>query len=407
MDAAQNSTSPRPVSRGLKPVIGFIGIDSLYLVVEYPHEDLFKRWSAPLSDFSDPKLHDGIAFDGLVLRRGGLGYKLSVWDGDARLYLTDRVNDNLVETPSEGHGMGVMLQLGPQWLRQFGEHQGLIAPNIMKRNIEGQLMLYGLGAPDEYPVRINRMDLTIDLVGLDLQALSLDEWRDCWVGYARPKGMHFCSRTGDIEGFTVGTSQGSVRFKIYDKVAEARKLAHYGFWRSVWGLGGPEEADDAEEIPVARFEWSVRCYHARFLNLRYLQDLTFDRFLALLNYVSLRWGRLCQPQGDEDHKADWPLAPVWLLLRDLVDEWSLHYDQLAAREYVFDPDIKAEYLRFVTGALAGLQVRVGYEKGKDGPVSMAQALSYLHGEGHTMDEIGQRAVRKWEVFSRLARRSGG
>jgi hypothetical protein len=43
MDAVTDSTNPRPVSRGSKPVIGFTGIDCLYLVVEYPHEDLTLR----------------------------------------------------------------------------------------------------------------------------------------------------------------------------------------------------------------------------------------------------------------------------------------------------------------------------------------------------------------------------
>lgn len=400
---AQN---PRPVSRGLKPVIGFIGIDSLYLVVEYPHADIFERWSVAVKDFADPKLHEGIAYEGLVLRRGGLGYKLSVWDGDARLLITDRVNDKLEDTPSEGHGMGVMLQLGPQWLRQFGEHEGLFAENRLKRNIAGQLMLFGMEAPEKHRARINRMDLTIDLLGLDVQSLSLDEWRANWVGYAKPKGMYFCAKTGAIEGFAVGTSQGSVRFKVYDKVAEARRLGKYGFWRSVWGLPKPEEGQDLPEVPVARFEWSVRCYQARFANLRYLEDLRFDRFVALLNYVSLKWGRLCVPRGDEDHKANWPLAPVWALLRELVDDWSLHDERVAVREYVFDPDIKEEYLRFVSGTLAGLQVRVGFDRGKDGPASLAQVLSYLHQEGHTMEEIAERAARKWEVFSGLARRSG-
>ena len=78
------------------------------------------NWAQGVSDLGDPKLYEGIPFDGMVLKRGAQGYKLSVWDGDARLFLTDRVADKLQGTKHAGQGMGVMLQLGPKWLKQHG-----------------------------------------------------------------------------------------------------------------------------------------------------------------------------------------------------------------------------------------------------------------------------------------------
>lgn len=400
--AANAAQNPRTVSRGFKPEIGFIGIDSLYLVMEYPHVDIFERWSAPITDFQDPRLFDGIEYDDMVLRRGGLGYKLSIWDGDARLFVTDWVNDKL-EGAKAGHGMGVMLQLGPMWLRQFGE---VFEEKRLLTNIFGQLMLYGIRDPEQYPIRLNRMDLTIDLLGVDVESLPFHEWEKQWVGYAKQRHLFFKSKSGAKEGFVVGTSQGSVRFKVYDKVDESRKRGKSRFWRSVWGLPAPEDTnEETTDIPVARFEWTVKCYHARFAKLRYVTDFTFERFLGLLNYVTLKWGRLCVPQPDEDHKTNWPLAPLWAELRSQIDEWSGNYAEAAEREYVFEPDIKDEYLRFVTGTLAGLLTRYGFEEGKDGPISLARALSLLHQEGYTMADIDEKAREKWKVFAKLARRS--
>lgn len=386
---------PRPVSRGLKLQLLFLGIDSLYLVIEYPHADLFEQWSAAVKDLADPRLHEGIAYEGLVLRRGGLGYKLSVWDGDARLFLTDRVNDTLADTPSAGHGMGAMLQLGPKWLRRFGD---VVTDKALKANVLGQLLLFGMQHPEQYPIRLNRMDLTADVRGLKVGDLPVHTWREQWVGYARPRSAHFAPRTGAVEGLAVGSSEGSVRFKVYDKVAESWKDGDYGFWCSVWGVPEGGHGD------VARFEWSVRCYDARFARLRYLSDLTFERFVALLNYVSLKWGRLCIPQPGDQTPTRWPLAPLWAELRRLIEGWSLQYAEVARRDYDFEPDVKEEYLRFVTGTLAGLQVRVGYERGQGGPASLAQALSFLHREGHTVGEMELKARKKWQVFARLAGR---
>lgn len=45
MDAAQNSTNPRLVSRGPNLQVGYVGLDGLYLVIEYPHADLYRAWA--------------------------------------------------------------------------------------------------------------------------------------------------------------------------------------------------------------------------------------------------------------------------------------------------------------------------------------------------------------------------
>ncbi len=385
------ATTPRTVLRGVKHQLVNLWMDSLYLVVEYPHEDLFGIWAAGVGDLSDPRLYTGLPYEGNILKRGAQGYKLSVWDDDARLFLTNRVNDRLEGTKHEGEGMGVMLQLGPKWLRSYGEP---FAEKTLRENVLGQLMLFGMRDPGQYPIRINRLDIALDVLGLDVESFSLDEWRRQWVGYAKPRNFHLSQRSGELTGISVGSRKGNVCFTVYDKVVESERDGDSRFWRSVWGVG---EDDD---IAVTRFEWSFRPYQAGFPGMRYLSEYTFEGFLGLLNYASQIWGRLCIPGEDANHKSRWALAPLWEELRAFIDEWSVHYEDTIRPHYEMKPDITARYLSSAAGWLAGLQARVGIEQGARGPASLAQALSFLYGEGYTFEDINRKAAQKWEVFSK-------
>jgi hypothetical protein len=187
-----------------------------------------------------------------------------------------------------------------------------------------------------------------------------------------------------------------VCFTVYDKVTESQQDGDSRFWRSVWGVG------EDDEIAVTRFEWSFRPYQAQFPNLRYLSDYTFEGLLGLLNYATVKWGRLCIPQEDRNHASRWVLAPLWEEIRAFIDDWSSNYEQYVRPSYELKPDLNPTYLNSAAGWLAGLQARVGIEKGKDGPASLALVLSFLHGEGHTIEEIDCKAAKKWAVFSKLA-----
>ncbi|MCD4686853.1 MAG: hypothetical protein K8S97_13055, partial [Anaerolineae bacterium] len=348
---------------------------------------------AGVQDLHDKRLHEGIPFEHYVLKHGANGYKLSVWDGDARLFVTDQVDDKLLDTASAGQGMGIMLQLGPKWLHT---HAAVWEEKRLIHNILGQLFYFGIKEPWKYRVRINRMDIALDVLRLDLGGFSVDEWLQGWVGYAKPRNFHFDGRSGQMTGFNVGSYKGNVSLKVYDKVTESEKRGTSGFWRSVWDVGA------LDPVPVTRFEWSVRCHKARFANMRYLSEFTWDGFLGILNYVTVKWGSLKVPQGDENHKSRWPLHPLWFELRNFIDWYSVHYEDMLRPSYELRPDVSDAYLNALSGWLAGLQARIGVEKGKDGPASLAQALAYLYHEGHTPDEIYERAGEKWEVLSRLA-----
>lgn len=384
-----SSHTPPTVSRGVSLQLAYLGLDSLYLVVEYPSEDVFKFWASEIAyDLDNPDLFQGVPYGDFLIRRGALGYSLSAWDGDARLFLTDRVSDN------GGRGMGLMLQLGPKWLTQFGD---IVAPNGFRQNIEAQLRYFHVKDPLDYPVRINRLDLNADLLGLRIADFSIDDWRDQWVGYSKLSNVFFSRRTGVLEGLSVGSSTGAVRFKAYDKVAESLTRQNEAFWRAVWGV----EPD--AEIDVTRFEWTFKCFQGGFQGMRYLSEMTFEGVLDLLNYATLKWGRLCVPQPDTN-SARWPLAPLWVELRSLIDAWTWDYDGIAERVYEHSPDITYAYKKNLLGHLAGLQARVSLVKGKEGPVSVKDALGYLEACGDmTAEGMHKKANNKLQVLARLAK----
>jgi hypothetical protein len=86
----------------------------------------------------------------------------------------------------------------------------------------------------------------------------------------------------------------------------------------------------------------------------------------------------------------------------MIDEWSIHYPDIARREYIFTPDIKDSYLRSAVGWVAGLQARLGVELDKAGAASLGDMLLFLEEQEYTVDDIQRKADAKWRVYSKLA-----
>lgn len=105
-----------------------------------------------------------------------------------------------------------MLQVGPKWLRKYGD---IVTPQALQKHVLAQLKLFNVTEPERYPTRLNRLDIALDVVGLRVADLSIDEWRQGWVGFARKKSFYDSSATGQLEGFAIGSSEGVVRFKVY------------------------------------------------------------------------------------------------------------------------------------------------------------------------------------------------
>lgn len=387
VNVESSNTAPRPVSRGASLHAGFLGIDSLYLVLEYPRRDVFDFWLSAVGSLDNQDLWDGIVFEDFVIKKGAQGYQLAIWQGDARLFITDRVTETLAMTAQPKQGMGVMLQLGPTWLRAYGDQSYL----SLIENVLAQFKVFLIADPENYFCRLNRLDIALDVIGLQVASFSVDDWRNGWVGYAHKKHFYDSTSSGGLEGFAVGTSSGTVRFKVYDKVAESQKRNSNGFWRSVWGL------DENDPRDVARFEWSIFPFKGHFGGLRYLTDLSLETLLDLLNYVSLKWGRLCIPQADQN-KARWELAPLWIEVRRMIEEWSFNYQGVAKRSYDYRPDLNEGYINSVSGWIAGFMARVGIEHGSESPADVADALKLLNSNYKSLSD---KAQEKMAVLSRL------
>jgi hypothetical protein len=109
---------PHPVTRGRnvqKEIMnGIIHLDTLYLIVKYPYLDVFKKWFQQIEGIDYRMLKEGIASGDFVIRNGSSCYKYSLWQHDARIFLTDQVDEKV----GDGNGSGVWVQLGPKFIIQ-------------------------------------------------------------------------------------------------------------------------------------------------------------------------------------------------------------------------------------------------------------------------------------------------
>ncbi|QPC82065.1 hypothetical protein G4Y79_20630 [Phototrophicus methaneseepsis] len=389
--------NPRTVSRGLKVQPLHIGLDSLYLLIEYPHIDLFHYWKSTTSQASSLRLRNGIVHEDFVIRGGVLGYKLTIWDGDARLLITDRVEETLIATHHAGEGMGAMLQLGPKWLMKHGNFS---SSNELITNIHVQLKKFKISSPQDYPIRINRIDIALDVFGLAVKDFIIDEWRHGWVGRASGKHFYDENEAGNLSGFSVGSSEGAVRFKVYDKVLESKKKETFGFWASVWNWEIlKDNAQVTNELNIARFEWSIKPFSAKFTSFQYLSDYSFDGLKQIMNYVVTQWGRLCII-SENPKRSRWETHPLWTIIRRMmIDAWDIDHVGNAKREYHFTPDLTQKYTNSLTGWIAGMRARAGLELGYDQPADLDEALKLAEKHNRSIDE---KAKEKFAILLRLS-----
>lgn len=394
MENSTDADNPRTVSRGLNLQPAFLGVDSLYLVIEYPSTDVFEYWSAGIRDSHDSRLHQGIPAGDMLIQTGAHGYKLCVRSGDNRLYITDRVEDVLHDTPQAGQGMGMLLQLGTMWLRQNADFTSYEA---LSASVFALLRGYKIKEPDRYHIRINRIDIALDILGLPMNEISIDEWRRGWIGRASGKYFYDDNTTGNLSGFVIGTSKGAVRFKVYDKLLESKKTNDWLFWLSVWRQEGAN-IYEADVPAIVRFEWTIKPHNAKFLGMRYLKDYTFDGLKELVNYVTQKWGRLCIAQATVP-KSRWVIHPLWQKIRRMmVEEWDIDHVGIAKRNYHIEPDINPSYLNAATGWIGGLMARIALSRGENTPVDVYEAIHIAQSE---TKPIKEKAQERFDVLSRL------
>lgn len=352
----------------------FINLDTLYLYVKYPKLDVFKKWYSLIEGVDYQKLKAGIPAGEFVLKTGANLYKFSVCQHDARVFLTDRV-DELV---GENNGSGIWVQLGPKFL----------VHHVTDLHTAIYSLLDDIGVQGNYPISITRLDLAMDLTGVSIQSLNLNEFQHGWVGRSKVSAVYFNSRTGAMETINVGSRKSSIFLRIYDKVAQSIVDGDIEYWRDIWkGYLGP----------VTRVEWEIKPKAGNFdLDLKEFDKFDGFSVRSLLVYL-LEWGRLCVPDDDDTNNRRWNETDFWKDVRKRAAEWLLGVDVPVSRFGKEFHGISEAYIKQFAGNLSGALARFG----TDGKPSWINLLDGLADHGIPQEKIIKKAEQKAAVISRM------
>lgn len=355
-----------------KNMNGVIHLDTLYLLIKYPHEDIFKRWYNIIKDADYQLLKLGFPVEKFLIRNGASCYKVSLWQHDARIYLTDQVDDKL----GEGKGAGIWVQLGPKFLIHHITH--------LQRAVSE--LLADAGLIGEYTIKINRLDVAIDIFGVSMKDQDLNLWRYGWVGRSKVSSNFFNSRTGALETINIGSRGSSVYLRIYDKLAQAIQEGDIEYWLDIW---------KDNPSAVTRVEWELKPKQGGFpMDLQDFSLLNGFSIRELLKYL-IDWGRLCIPNPEDSNNRRWQDAPFWTLARDLVNEFS-EDDYPVSRYGKEFQGVSEAYIKFLSGTLSGGMARLG----TDNP-DIFELIQGLEKNGHPMQMIQRVAAKKAARISKL------
>jgi hypothetical protein len=360
--------------KGKEKLNNFIYLDTLYLHVKYPKLDVFKKWYSLVEGTDYQKLKAGIPAGEFVLKNGANLYKFSVCQHDARVFLTDRV-DELV---GENNGSGIWVQLGPKFLIHHVTdlHTGI------------KQLLKDIGVKGMYPITITRLDLAMDLTGVSIQSLNLNEFKRGWVGRSKVSSVFFNSRTRAMETINVGSRKSPIYLRIYDKVAQAIEEGDIDYWRDIWkGYLGP----------VTRVEWETKPKKGKFsLDLKEFDKFDGFSVRSLLVYL-LKWGRLCVPDESDRNNRRWNETEFWKDVRKRAEEWLLGVDFPVSRFGKEFHPLSEGYAKQFAGNLSGALARFG----DDGKPSWINLFEGLEKFGISQEKINRKAEQKAAVISRM------
>lgn len=354
-------------------MIGQVIIDALYLTVKYPYSDIFDRWNRYAEGIDHRKLSQGLPVGDFVVTTGSSGYKISVRQHDARIFLTPDVD----QKRGEGQGMGIWMQLGSKFLIENGPRLHTAVKELLLK----------IGVHGDYETRITRIDIAMDLFGESIQDHSLDDWRKNWVGRSKISKAHFSNKADDVETIYFGSRSSAVYMRIYDKLAEAIKDNDIQFWLDVWG--GVSDA-------VTRVEWEVKPNKGLFA-VQLQNFALFNGFAAreLLNYL-LDWGRLAEPDLSDENRSRWPDSEFWQGLREVAAQWAYGVDWPITRYRHIMKPMSAAYAIQAAGGIAGAMAR----SNPDNP-NISDMFDQLEGFGISYDDIERKAQEKAELIKRL------
>lgn len=351
----------------------FITLDTLYLHMKYPKRDVFDFWNDFVKHLDKRVLRNGYVVHEFVIKTGACGYALSIWNLDARIFLTDQVDQKC----GEGKGMGIWIQLGPKFIIEHGQNLQSSVNDLLDR----------AGIQGDYPISITRLDMAVDLLGVSMLDQDVNKWSEDWVGRSKLSALFRNSRTGELETIYIGSRRSPVFIRVYDKVAQSLADSDYQYWLDVWG---------GIEGEVTRIEWEVKPKDGNFSDN--LQDFSlFNGFSIreLMNYL-IDWGRLCDENPDDSNRRRWPDSHFWADLRVCVGQWSEGINWPTSRLGKSFHGVSPAYLKFVSGTLSGAMARLS----ENNP-SMFALFDELNKRGETIESINRKAKMKASIIKRL------
>jgi len=351
----------------------FVTIDTLYLHMKYPNRDIFDRYYRYVSEVDTRVLREGCVVGDFVIKTGSTGYKISVWQHDARVFLTDQVDEKC----GEGMGMGIWIQLGPKFL--------LENINNLQKGVNN--FLYDIGIDENYPITITRIDIAIDWLGLAMRDQDIEYWRNNWVGQSKVSKLIFNSRTTLLESLYVGARQSPIFLRVYDKVAQSIAEGDDKYWLDVW---------NNYDGPVTRFEWEVKTKDGNFSDdLKKFNNFNGFSIRELMNYL-LDWGRLCIPNPSDSNRNRWEDCPLWAEIREFVTKWSNGVNWPTSRYGNEFHGLSEAYVKFLSGAISG-----GIAKFNPDNPSIEGLFEGLNEYGESIEKIMRNAEKKAKIISRL------
>jgi hypothetical protein len=158
---------------------------------------------------------------------------------------------------------------------------------------------------------INRVDLAVDFVGLDIHKTEIFD-REKWVKLARTYRIYGAGRRDNTAAFGFA-SRSTVSLRIYDKMLELQDdPAKLVIFKHIWGIPLNQEAD------VTRVEYQLRKDFLKEFKAQKFDDFV-SKIQGIWDYLCKDWFRLChvknRNQTQDAKNTEW-----WDIVAETV--WS-------------------------------------------------------------------------------------
>ncbi|MBI5557488.1 MAG: hypothetical protein HY885_07610 [Deltaproteobacteria bacterium] len=242
------------------------------LNVEWKRTEIFtlleKLKQACIDDDFKPRPIQLRGFENFIMhptgKKGGYGWHIST--SDIHIFLSR--HDPRGSTPN------VFVEIGSISCWTRGVHD-VFAFIELCLNLQGGFT---------FKKKINRVDLAVDFVGLDIQKTGIFN-KDHWVMLPRKWNIHGEVRRENTAAFGF-TSNSIISLRIYDKLLELqRDPAKMVIFKRIWGV------PLTQEIPVTRVEFQIRKDALKEFKAQKYDDFN-NKIQGIWDYLCKEWFRL-------------------------------------------------------------------------------------------------------------------